>query len=468
MVLAAITRYFPDSVVIGGGLLLLLVAVNLRFDHLVALTILSLSITEIRIEGFPEVSFYLRLASRLGRWFLFLAMGLKGVAALLRSRPEPHPIRAVAVCIVLLAMVSAVWSIDWHISVMASLVLALVFLCAFGIIWRLIDSAEAVERLMHAVYRPVWPLVTISIILFFAVGPAFSWSPGERWGGLYRNANGLGLASAMLFPLAVWEVSRKQSSGMRAVRIFALVCAVIGVILSGSRSALMGMTVSASVLLLYRYRRSFPVIGAIALAFICAYVLTGGEVDPMGQDEVAVLLRADTLHDLGGRIEKWEIAWDYIQSSTKTLLVGHGYGTSRIVTLGETEGSILQKAVGLRGLDFHSSHIQMWLELGLAGVILLEILMIQVLLVGLSLFRRAKAGGGLSLLGAVLFAALLVMVGDTFAHGWLFSPGSGLSFIFWMYAAIVVRVAMLARAEQRSPTAPETDAPGMRFVGGHP
>jgi O-antigen ligase len=453
-----ISPLYDDKVVIGGGLLLLLIASLLKFPWLVTVTIFSLSITEIHLPGHHVLSRHIQTIARLARWFLFVAIAMKGIGAVLgrgSGNLGSHAIRLQALLFTILAAVSITYSMDRELTFASTLLLVLVFICAFVVIWRLVDDEERLTGFVHAVYRATWPLVVISVLMLF--GSADYVFLETRHGGLFKNANGLGLSCAMLFPLAFWEAARPQGGGTKMLRTFVVFCVVVGVVVSGSRSAMVGILLSGSVIVLYRYRMALPFMIAVALLFLMVFIVAGEATDILESrsERLDELVRAETLDDLGGRFEIWELGWDHF---TDRPFAGHGYGTSRIVPHGRAmEGSVFSKAGGLRGTNFHSSHLQTAIDLGLVGLILLEIMMITVATTGLSLFRK-ESYPGLTLLGVALFASLLVMMGDTFVHGWLFSPGSGMSFIFWTYTALVARAAILAqrRAEEPRTANPHT------------
>jgi O-antigen ligase len=462
MVLAGrITPLYDDYKVIGGGVLLLIVASVMRFHWLVTLTIFCLSITEIWLPGHPIVSRNMQTIARLGRWFLFVAIALKGFGAVLgasRGGLSQHPIRLQATLFAILSAVSVAYSMDRELTFAATLLLVLVFICAFVVIWHLVDEEKKLTEFVHAVYRAMWPLVVVSVLLLFMT-PGFVWLE-SRHGGLFRNPNGLGLTAAMLFPLAFWEVARARPGFGRLFRIFILGCVFVAVIVSMSRSAMFGILMSGSVMVLYRYRMALPVMIAVAGSFLLVYVAAGEwtELFESRGERVDAFVRAGSLEDLGGRFEKWEVGWHHF---VQKPIAGHGYGTSRIVPSGRAlHGSVFSKAGGLHGYDFHSSHVQTAIELGIVGLLLLEIMLITVAVTGFSLFRKSTYPG-LTLLGVALFASLMVMIGDTFVHGWLFSPGSGLSFIFWTYTALVARTAVLAQQAK-----PETEPGDAHSFGG--
>ncbi len=439
----------PTNIVISGeaiplwllgsmGALFILVMSQLPFRHLITVMIFTLSITEIDIPGEPFLSRGIRDGARIGRWFVFVVVALKWVGVLVKGAAprKGAPIRVIAFLIVVLAFISGFYSIHRTLTLTAALVLALAFVCAFQVVWSLVNDEKGVVDVVHAVFRAVSPLIVISILMIPFV--EFSLTEG-RYSGLFFNANGLGLSAAVLLPIGLWEVSRTKGGLLKFLRVMIVLCLVMAVLVSKSRSAMVGSLASAAVFILFRYRRTAQLVPFIVLPFVAIFIIAGEDLDPRGN--VDVLVRTGSLEDVGGRREKWESGLAY---AAKRPFLGYGYGTSRRIGLvSGQDDSLVSLAAGVGGTDYHSSHLQTLLELGAVGLILLEIAVIMVVITGFRLFTRSHLDA-LPLAGVALFSSVLVMLGDTFVHGWLFSPGSGLSFMFWSYVALVSKTVVLS------------------------
>jgi O-antigen ligase len=448
------------------GAVVLLITINLRFEWVLTITVFTLAMAEFNIGALPEYAFEWRMVRqfcRLIRWFLFLAMAIKGLGLAMRGGAlvgGSHRVRGLAMAVLLVALASILYSDDRHLTAASCLMLALVFFVAFGVLWRVIDSRERVIGVALALYRAFWPLLLLSTIVWFVWElPRFGFLK-HRFSGVFLNPNGLGVMAAVFFPVALWQYFRSEGhAGRRFLSLLIVICTFVAVLSSGSRSAFAGWALSTLIFLAYRYRQAFPVFAAIFALMLPVVIVLGlfdDAYDPEGTDDQIIAVRR---LDPQNRLERWEEAV-YLMTRAADVnerFLGYGYGRARFVK-GHTivgEGVWSRGAgLGVGGYDFHSSIISTWVELGIPGLLLVTLLILSILLSGYRFFQGSRTED-LPMVGVALFSALVVMICDSMVHGWLFSAGSGLSFIFWCYTALVIRATQFLDVRETQEEEPE-------------
>ena len=137
-------------------------------------------------------------------------------------------------------------------------------------------------------------------------------------------------------------------------------------------------------------------------------------------------------------------------------LLGYGYAMSKFANLGRANFDISRAVFSMRGYNYHSAHLQVALDLGIVGLLLFWYFLYSVLLRGFSHYREGVRDP-LHLAGIVFFAAFFALAGDSFVHGWAFSPGSSMAIVFYLVAAATVRIHLFARERAHTEEEPDED-----------
>jgi exopolysaccharide production protein ExoQ len=180
------------------------------------------------------------------------------------------------------------------------------------------------------------------------------------WRGVFGHKNGMGKAmalAAVLFAL----LAREARGTARAWTYAGFVLAAALVLLSRSTSALVALAAMLALLPLIRaaHRRS-PLVVLGPLAIACVAAVVAGGTGARSDSVFAVLGRDATLT---GRTELWEAV---LGSIGKRTALGYGYG-GFWHTAAESES--LFAAIGWRAWHAHNAFLDLWLNLGLVGVL---------------------------------------------------------------------------------------------------
>ncbi len=421
------------------GVATLLAAATLRVDRALVLLFTLMIVPGLWLHGVGW------LAGRLRWWFIGI-IGLRLALHVLRSRPPDHesrPLHRWIWALVGLALLSALWSADPRYSLTLAGTLAIGLGIGFVATWRLLDSIDLVALIAR---WAIWVALVIfgaGLLLggyeYVTGSPALSRTTGifGRFGGLFWNANASGVLAAILFPIVLAAPASVLGAASR-LRGLATVLTVATVVLSGSRSAMIGMLMAVIVIGIHRYRGAASFLSGLLVACVITMVV----VTPPEQVETTALnrvVRIESLSTLSDRTELWRMG---IDAGMERPALGLGWGQSRLLGRADAEGAL--ETGNLRGAtNLHSAHIQLFVDLGLLGLGTFWIICTVILRAIWTVLRAPSAED--STLHVVVASSVLAMLGDSFVHGSLLSVGSPAALIFWTFAAIVVRRATQQR-----------------------
>jgi O-antigen ligase len=448
--------FFGERISIGVAIAILVAVVTMLFAFKLR-TLLFLTVLALLLTG---LSTPLYQTSRLLRWpFLLALLGkgvLSGLARGLRPEPPTNPHRVITV-LSALALASALWSLGPGISVAQAGMTIVLWLGVFVVLWNHWRGAEDVTAICSIFF---W----IAVILFGAefiaqIQDPFAAFETGRYSGLFTNPNGLGLAATFFAPFVFWSYFTAESASRRRISILLGLFLLLSLVLSGSRSGLLGTVVCMGCVLTHLYRFRIVLSFVFVLLPLAAFLFLGEHIG-RGELEESRVVRGETLPNLSDRIPLWERGIALVGERTA---LGYGFGMSRFADLGYADGTVFEAVERLRGMNYHNSHLQIALDLGLAGLVLFWLYLVMVIRRGLALFF-APPGDPLHFAGVVFFGVFLALVGDSFVHGWAFSPGSSLAILFWLTGAAVVRIHHMKFVEAAA--APETApvSPGLALA----
>ncbi|GAA5520529.1 O-antigen ligase family protein [Aliifodinibius salicampi] len=202
-------------------------------------------------------------------------------------------------------------------------------------------------------------ILTIGIILSF-VNPGFV-HLGGRYNGLLGNPNGMGLFVLLITILFEVLYTNNKDEFISQGRIFFLGVAFISIILSGSRTALMGLAIFFVLRYTIRVSRALTFVSLIlAVAFIPLIM----QYLPLIIQELglAEFARLDSLQDMSGRAVAFEFSWAQIQNN---FWMGKGFGYSEFLF---SQWKEYLSDLGHQG-GTHNTYLTVWLDTGLFGVL---------------------------------------------------------------------------------------------------
>lgn len=172
---------------------------------------------------------------------------------------------------------------------------------------RLVTILLAIGAL-HGIVSILWAIPATSSLIPFVPLQAGLPNPSSRATALFNNPNTFGVVEAMIVVLAFWNGVGRRGA-------LAIVLCVAGILLSGSREALVGLVIGCSVVVIRSPRRALGPAGAlgIAVGVVLALVPTvQRRFDPSGFAEDSSLLE---------RFELWDEA---IEAFLRSPIIGYG------------------------------------------------------------------------------------------------------------------------------------------------
>lgn len=199
-------------------------------------------------------------------------------------------------------------------------------------------------------------------LILYVVSPLSVIMEGRYKGYFFRNPNGLGIFSFLVFILLATLNEFYPSLFSRREKYVLIGIVVITLLLTRSRSAIV------SVVIFYVFRSIIRVSPILAfVTFIVTLVLYQFLADNFSFIVVSLGLqdyfRIETLDTGSGRTIAWKFAWDEIQ---KNIFFGKGISYTEYLF---KRNYVYLSQLGHQG-NAHNSYLTIWLDTGLIGLIL--------------------------------------------------------------------------------------------------
>jgi len=235
-----------------------------------------------------------------------------------------------------------------------------------------------------------WSL-TLVLLLTFIIGPRESF----RFIGPLGEANSLGATVLFFFPFITILPKSKLKSG-------SLFAAIALVLLTGSRSSLLGLFAESVILFLLPYRRLF-ITGSLITLFLFIFAL----ILPL----IPHPIPADVSLRFENRADVWTVA---VAAGTRYPFLGTGFGS--IQESLKEQAILTDHFLRLQPVDSaHNLFLNWWISTGLTGVILLTAIIILVLL---NLYKSGQIILFSSLIGLLLIQSFNPVSIVTLIHFW--------------------------------------------------
>lgn len=343
------------------------------------------------------------------------------------------------VALAFFAIASTLWSSDPGFTLRRSLVV--VATTVFGIYFGSRFDLRRQLRLLGWMFIVLAVLSTACALCTPQYGIDNHLHRGD-WQGILGQKNLLGKAMAVAI-IVMWSAKGLQP---RTMRIAARpVCAAV-MLMSGSKTALLVCGALLLMALGYRVLRSHPTT-LVPLLVVLAASAAGAVflAADSGSRALAYLGRNATLTR---RTEIWSAVWSAI--SSRMLL---GYGFSGFWAGIHGESAQVAGRLGFVARHAHNGFLDLWLELGIAGLLLFVAGYFQAVRNGIRLLRRScdrHASWPLLYLAFVLLYDLV--------EGPILRQNN----LYWaLYVAIVVSASRAAHIKQRSPVASSLYVPAL-------
>lgn len=234
----------------------------------------------------------------------------------------------------------------------------------------------------------------------------------QRLGGIFMNANTLGVVSMFNLVMLIGWFLNATTRGSKIALAFAFFLALSAALLSGSRASLLGALAGFMVFLAFSHARS-RLRGILVLAVVMGIVLT--------------LLPIPGVHifsaDVSSRDLTWRLAFELGMQSP---WIGTGFSPEQIINNNS------QVVAGIRVWPGHNEYLRMFIALGLMGLVVLFIALGSLVWKSIGALRRASGPDAIWMQS--LFAAVVAgMVNALFEDG-LLAFGGVAALLFWYLA----------------------------------
>ena len=250
-----------------------------------------------------------------------------------------------------------------------------------------------------------WILLTIGIVGAFVAlaypDRGLDHLRGNAWSGIYSTKNEFGRIMALA--AVVWALRLVTRHGRRALAWGALAFSTSMVVLSASRTGLVVVCVSLALVWLLSFIRRRPAllgptVGAVVVVASAAAIWLEGRAVPF-------LAKADAEETLHGRVAIWSAVWRMIKQH---FWLGYGEGAFWRGLQGPSAS--VWEQVGGTPPHAHNGVLDLWLSLGLVGVVLFGITAVIAARRALNAFRD---GIGIESLWPLVFLVFFVLYNMT-------------------------------------------------------
>ena len=279
--------------------------------------------------------------------------------------------RGMVGCLTIFALYSAVTTI-WSVYPLWSLYKACEYSVDLAALAAILITVRSIDD-FKSLFNWTWTLMGLALISAYVgilIDPKDALEHGYTLGmlgvrlkGVYpvQGANRIGDLGAIMAIIAwVRFVPLEGRSRKRTWCIFLGIFGVVSLILSQTRSAILGLAVAGIVVLCvagYITLRSALTVGAAAAAVLTIVMVA----TPIGDMVITYMKRGQTdqqLSSLSGRLLWWETAWDLY--SRTPLGIGMGaFAAEKVPTL---------NAMGVQGETLHSDYMETILGTGFYGL----------------------------------------------------------------------------------------------------
>jgi O-antigen ligase len=305
----------------------------------------------------------------------------------------------------------------------------------FGMIYAQYYSTQKFLRFLTIAFA-ISAVASIFMGLFVpSLGNA---NMGNGYERAWRGATGQKNAAGALYALAVMTIAIAKYTNAISWRLFtiAFVTSLITLILSQSATPLVGVCIAAPIALAINLLRKLPggasvIIGLTSIAILASAILI---VAAMPNLVIGLIGRDMTLT---GRTDIWQAVWWLIQDNP---IRGYGYAFWSYDT--PARESVWQH-IGYHNPHSHNSWLDIWLQLGIVGLLCLAWMMLKAFFLTFKLAVASK-----SRLGQLLIVFPIFFLNESLTEVVFSDPN--ISAYFWMTWVIITTRRELKRTDESS------------------
>jgi hypothetical protein len=236
------------------------------------------------------------------------------------------------------------------------------------VVWDLFDTERKIESALQAFVFGAY-VAALSVIVEYGTHPAAKFPTHERLKGIGNEVDGIALVMAIGIPAALYlaasPAGRRRMPGLRVVNYAYLPIALFGMVLTGTRGAMLASLPTAA-FVIWSLRRASPLHRVMAAGALVAVAFVVIGFAPQGQ--LSRIETATTVGDLGssgGALNgRWGIWLESLQAFEQRPIFGSGLDTHRDTV-----------AVGKKA---HNTYISVLVETGIVGFVLFSAVLFSV------------------------------------------------------------------------------------------
>jgi O-antigen ligase len=379
---------------------------------LIFFTLLCLEVTAVSFGGISQIALKLRWV-----FFALFCFHVFGDILLGRTVRRVKYFDIAALIFIIYAFISATYSPYPYLTLQRATTILALYISVFWIIWKY-TYYQGPRKVISLILSVMWLIFALGYLMIF-ISPARAFLAG-RFAGIFGNPNGVGVISAIILPLSLWQFleTKKKSS----LLLFLMI--LVALLLSAARGSINATIIALGYFLYARSRQSRPLVLFSSISFILIFTWI---VDTALKEFFKVYIRAESIPMLGGRLEIWPVALNFIFDKP---LFGYGFGV-------EDKMLVLKHIVLYRhsGLYMHNAYLGMLVQLGLTGFIIFFIPLFILLFKEVSL---KDSGETIPLLRYALRASLIAGLLCGIFESWIYSVGNSQVFPFWIIVMLLV------------------------------
>jgi O-antigen ligase len=233
------------------------------------------------------------------------------------------------------------------------------------------DPKEAFERVLRRCAIVLIPLSFLFIRFYGYIGINYTPDGRRMWTGVTTNKNSLGMLCAFMGMMLVWRMSKSRGLSL-SVCVDLMLLALALYLLRGSQSATSQVVFVSGVTILLMARiakGNSKRLKRMVIVTLVVLLLAQGIMVTLFSSSLSDLLYSATQRDSSftGRTLLWQ---ELFKIGMKNFILGSGYGSFWL-------GRHIEDQVGFRVITAHNGYLEVFLELGIIGLILLLFLIIH-------------------------------------------------------------------------------------------
>lgn len=367
-----------------------------------------------------------------GRWvpfFMFFGIMIFRIATKKTIR-KPKKFDILIIAFIILAFISASYSINPRMTILRSSTLILLYVAVFWVLWGYVDSEEKAKKTVNSILKVAFIVYLAGLVLILFTNLAFRYG---RFYGIFDNPNTIGSLAGILFPLALWNLFENK-------KIFdVILVSIMGIslILSMSRTGLLAVFFGSSYFLYYRLKKYkfIVIIAGLIITILLLFLFSGTTETYLRLDKPSLDEKS------AGRLELIKDAIDIIKIRP---FLGYGFGTGEYIYLyaGKAKPEHISQS-GETSFSSHNAYTDLALTVGIIGM-LLFFTPLFILLFKSHVNKRKKNMLHYAFIG-VLFSSLIAV----FFEGWVFSVGAPETFHFWISVMLLLKLNYLSKKQNK-------------------